>query len=242
MSGKLLSPNNKQILVNKMNSSKLLSVKFKSFLLPVLTGVILFFSGCGSTPDLINLGIAKDEVINYHNSGRYEMETAEAIDEAIEKFNGAGSGENTAVVFDVDETAVTSYEHYKKWDFGYVPEFFDMWVDSAKAPAVPAVLNFYNYLLKNNYKIVFLTGRKEYQYAATFKNLVNAGYTKFDTLIVKGEEYSGQTAEKYKSEKRSELAEKGYIISGTVGDQWSDLNGSNHGIQVKIPNYMYIIY
>jgi len=202
----------------------------------------LFLYGCSPTPDLLNLSIAKDEVINYHNSGKYETETAKVVDEAIEKFNGTASGQNSAVVFDVDETAVTSYDHYRKWDFGYVPKYFDMWVDSAKAPAVPAVLNLYNYLIKKNYKIVFVTGRKEYQYEATYKNLINAGYTKFDTLIVKGEEYSGQTAEKYKSEKRSELAEKGYIISGTVGDQWSDLNGPNHGIQVKIPNYMYIIY
>ena len=43
----------------------------------------------------------------------------------------------------------------------------------------------------------------------------------------------------FKSAKRVELIELGYEIIGTVGDQWSDLEGPHHGIQVKIPNYLY---
>ncbi len=217
--------------------------KFKTFLLPLFIIIPLLNWNCSpGSVSLINLGIAKDEVINYHNSGKYEIDTQEAVDEAIENFNSVTPGQNSAVVFDVDETALASYDFYKKWDFGYVPKYFDMWIDSAKAPAIPAVLDLYNYLLKRNFKIIFVTGRKEYQYEPTFKNLISAGYTQFDTLIIKGAEYAGQTAEKFKSDKRSELAEKGYIIAGTVGDQWSDLHGPHHGIQVKIPNYMYIIY
>ena len=226
-----------------MDITQILVRRFKTFLIPVF--IILTLSSWNCSPEsarLINLGIAKDEVINYHSSGEYKADTKKVVDEAIEKFEGIAPGENSAVVFDVDETSISSYDYYKKRDFGYIPKMFDMWVDSAKAPAIPEVLDLYKYLLKKNFKIIFVTGRKEYQYESTFRNLVNAGYTKFDTLIIKGEEYAGQTAEKYKSEKRTELADKGYKIAGTVGDQWSDLNGPHHGIQVKIPNYMYIIY
>lgn len=222
-----------------MDSSRLLVCKFKTTLLSL---TIILLSGCSGSSDLINLGIAKDEVINYHNSGRYEIDTKDAVDKAIEKFAAVEPGQNAAVVFDVDETAITSYDFYKKWDFAYVPRYFDMWVDSAKAPAIPSVLDLYNYLLKRNFKVIFVTGRKDFQYMSTFNNLVNAGYARFDTLITKGVEYVGQTAEKFKSEKRTELVENGYSIAGTVGDQWSDLNGPHHGIQVKIPNYLYIIY
>lgn len=222
----------------------LLRIKvIRAYLVILITAVT--FSGLNCAPetaDLINIGVAKDEVISYHNSGKYDYDTRKAVDEAIEKFNDVQAGQNAAVIFDVDETAISSYGFYTKWDFGYVPKYFDMWVDSARAPVIPAVLDLYNYLLKKNFKLIFITGRKQYQYEPTIRNLISAGYANFDTLIVKGEEYSGQTAEKFKSEKRTELAEKGYIISGTVGDQWSDLIGPHHGIQVKIPNYMYIIH
>ncbi|MFB3057197.1 MAG: HAD family acid phosphatase [Ignavibacteriaceae bacterium] len=43
----------------------------------------------------------------------------------------------------------------------------------------------------------------------------------------------------FKSTKRVELVQMGYEIIGTVGDQWSDFEGPYHGIQVKIPNYLY---
>jgi acid phosphatase len=226
-----------------METSQLLVNKFKAAVLSILLIIPFLSWNCSAgSAGIVNIGIAKDEVINYHKSGQYNNDLREAIKDAEEKFNEVDAGPNSAVVFDIDETVITSYEYYRKWDFGYVPKYFDMWVDSAKAPAILPVLDLYNYLLKRNFRIIFITGRKEYQYESTFNNLINAGYSKFDTLIVKGEEYSGKTAEKFKSDKRAELVEKGYTIAGTVGDQWSDLSGPYHGIQVKIPNYMYIIY
>ena len=45
----------------------------------------------------------------------------------------------------------------------------------------------------------------------------------------------------YKTAKRVFLTNKDYDIIGTVGDQWSDLEGEYHGIQIKIPNYLYLI-
>jgi len=63
----------------------------------------------------------------------------------------------------------------------------------------------------------------------------------FDTLIAQREHEYKLSATEFKSSKRVELIEMGYEIIGTVGDQWSDLDGPHHGIQVKIPNYLYQI-
>jgi len=41
--------------------------------------------------------------------------------------------------------------------------------------------------------------------------------------------------------KKTELTNQGYEIVGTVGDQWTDLNGPYSGIQIKLPNYLYEI-
>jgi len=73
------------------------------------------------------------------------------------------------------------------------------------------------------------------------KNLISEGYTKFDTLITRRMDALKITAVDYKSEERKQLVKNGYVIAGTVGDQFSDLKGPYHGIQVKLPNYRYIV-
>jgi len=97
----------------------------------------------------------------------------------------------------------------------------------------------YDYLLSKGSKIVFLTARKYDEYDATYKNLINQGYTEFDTLITKNNSEQEMKSLDFKSAKRDELVQRGYDILGTVGDQWSDLEGPHHGIQVKIPIYLY---
>ncbi|MEJ2615851.1 MAG: HAD family acid phosphatase [Ignavibacteriaceae bacterium] len=213
--------------------------KYKNLLQYSLVCLIFVFQSCATAP--INLTIAKDEVIKYHESGRYDKETAKIIDAAIDKFNNIKAGKNDAVIFDIDETALSSYEYRKKFDFGYVPEIWDKWVNKAKAPAIKEVKRLYDLLVSRDFKIIFLTGRKDYMYKATYQNLVDQGYTKFDTLIVRSSNEYKITALVYKSQKRTELVKKGYNIAGDVGDQLSDLEGPYHGIQVKIPNYQYLI-
>ncbi len=204
--------------------------------------IVSVISGCSSEPAyLVNLSFVKDAVIKYHESGEFHRDAEKAVNEAIAQFDKITPSEKSVVIFDVDETALSNFEFNKEWDFGYVAKYFDMWVDSAKAPPVTEVLQLYNYLIDKNFRVIFLTARKENQYNATYSNLMNAGFTKFDTLIVKDKKYSGISAEIFKSDKRTMLSEKGYIIEGTVGDQWSDLNGGYHGIQVKIPDYQYYI-
>lgn len=194
---------------------------------------------CATTP--INIGIAKEEVIQYHNSGRYNKDVASAVNKAIDEFTDVKIKNNSLVVFDVDETTLSNYEINKELDFGYVKDLWNKWIQSAKAPAIKDVQKLYNYLISRGVKVAFVTGRKSYQYDATFKNLVDAGYKNFDTLIVRTDDEDSLTAEQYKSKIRTELTQKGYNIIGVVGDQYSDLEGPYHGIQVKIPNYMYII-
>ena len=201
--------------------------------------ITLLIYSCAQT--IPNLSSVRNEIEFYYESGGYSKETEKVVDNAIDKFMSVEADDSTVVVFDIDDTALSYYKLSKRIQFGYVPELWDKWIDTATVPAIPQVKKLYDFLVARGFRIIFLSGRKDYNYPGTIRNLDSAGYTKFDTLIVKNKDEYNLSALKYKSIKREKLTAKGYEIIGTVGDQWSDLKGPDHGIQVKIPNYTYTI-
>ena len=200
---------------------------------------LLLFSCVAEKP--VNLSIAREEVREYYESGKFGEELNKVIEEAKEKFNKVEFKKNSVVIFDVDETALDNYGLSVQMGFGYNYKMNKKWNAEMKAPAIKGVKELYDYLLSKECKIIFLTGRNFPEYKVTYENLKRDGYTTFDTLITQMDDERSLTATDFKSKKREELTQEGYDIVGTVGDQWSDLKGPDHGIQVKIPNYLYLI-
>jgi acid phosphatase len=214
--------------------------KFLSLTLFLTLSLILFIA-CEKNEKPINLSIAKEEVKEYYESGKFDEELNIVITDAKEQFSKIEFKDNSVVIFDVDETALDNYGLAEQMGFGYVYELNKKWNADLKAPAMPQVKELYDFLLSKGSKIIFLTGRNLPEYDATYQNLKNAGYTVFDTLITQIGDEKKMEAREFKSNKRVWLTEQGYEIVGTVGDQWTDLEGEYHGIQVKIPNYLYLI-
>ena len=206
-----------------------------------LTLILTLFIACVKNEKPVNLTIAKNEVKRYYESGKFDEELNAVIEEAKKKFEKTEFKENFVVIFDVDETALNNYELAEKMGFGYVYDMNKEWNAEMKAPAIPQVKELYDFLLSKGAKIIFLTGRNFYEYEVTYQNLVKEGYTVFDTLITQIGEETKMKAKDFKSNKRVWLTKNGYEIIATVGDQWTDLEGEYHGIQIKIPNYLYMI-
>ncbi|GBD87742.1 HAD superfamily, subfamily IIIB [bacterium BMS3Abin03] len=234
---KRVPKNRDEFYLTLMRNYKHMKNRNIKIVLFVLT--VFYIAGCSTKP--INLSVARDAVREYYESGKYDEELNSVIEKAQQEFNEIAVKKNSAVIFDVDDTALSNYEITKKMGFGYVNDMMDDWVLNAKATAIPQVKKLYRSLINKGINIIFLTGRKDFEYDATYKNLMDQGYTKFDTLITRRKDEYNMKAVDYKSLKREELTKKGYEIIGTVGDQPSDLNGPYHGIQVKIPNYLYLI-
>lgn len=194
-----------------------------------------------SSSQIVNLRTAKDVVKDYYESGKYDEEMNEIIKDAKEKFNKIEVKNNSAAIFDVDDTALLNYQISKRLDFGYDYKIVQDWVMSGKLPAIKQTKEFYDYLKSKGLKIIFLTGRQQEEYDITYQNLIEQGYTGFDTLIVRNERERKIGAGQFKSSKRKELINKGYEIIICIGDQWTDFEGDNTGIKVKIPNYLYEI-
>ena len=213
----------------------------KSILCGSVSVILISFFLSSCAPSLVNLQVVKKDIMHYYESGTYSKDLKEIISNSESEINNLKISSNSAVVFDIDETSLSNYEIMKKEYFGYDQARWDNWVMEGRAPAIPEVKQFYDYLISKNIKVIFLTGRKNSQYNATYRNLKNAGYTTFDTLILKNDSESSLTALEFKSNKREELTKKGYDIIASIGDQDSDLEGKDHGIQIKLPNYIYIM-
>jgi acid phosphatase len=206
--------------------------------------LILFLSiiliSC-SANQLVNLRTAKDIVKEYYESGKFNEEMRAVINDAKEKFDKVEVKNNSVVIFDVDETALNNYGLAKQMDFGYMYDLNKKWNEELKAPAIKETQDLYLYLLEKGFKTIFLTGRNSSEYDVTYKNLIQAGYSEFDTLITQSKEDQNLKSQEFKGKVRTELTNQGYEIVGTVGDQWTDLNGPYSGIQIKLPNYLYEI-
>lgn len=208
--------------------------KIISFLLISFTLI-----SCGSVP--VNLQLAKKDVMSYYESDRYSNDLKKIISNAEEKIIKLELKTNSAVVFDVDETSLSNYESIKKIYFGYDPVMWNNWINEGKAPAISEVKQFYDFIIMKKIKAIFLSSRKGSQYDVTYRNLKQAGYLEFDILILKDNSDSNLTSLAFKSKQRELLSKKGYDIIAVIGDQESDLQGNDHGLQIKLPNYLYII-
>ncbi|KAI3786136.1 hypothetical protein L1987_45267 [Smallanthus sonchifolius] len=189
-----------------------------------------------------------DYVGHYMLGKQYRQDCDAVAAEAYkyaEGLNLTGDGKDVWV-FDVDETTLSNLPYYASdaVAFGAIPynaTAFDLWVAEAAAPAIPGSLQLYKKLINLGFKIVFLTGTKEAFKEPRIKNLITVGYTQWEKLILKGDDDHGNAVE-YKSSKRKELVDGGYKIRGNMGDQWSDLLGSNPGDRTfKVPDPMYYI-
>ena len=212
----------------------------KKFIL-LFSSLVIFISGCSSSTDIINLDLAKKHVKDYYENGTFERECEKIINAAKNEISGIALENNSTVIFDVDDTALSNYEYTKNIGFGYSHSVWDEWINSGKSGAIPQVKQFYNWLITKNIKVVFITGRNANTYTATKNNLFNAGYTIFDTLIVRNDAEKKLPAAEFKSMKREELTQRGYKIIAGIGDQTSDLEGKYVGIKIQLPNYLYII-
>ncbi len=195
------------------------------------------FYGCN--PAVINLTDAKNRVKDYYESGKFDEEVDSIVSEAIEKLENITVTEKSVVIFDVDETSLSNYEYAKKLGFGYTWRSWDEWVKSAKAKAIPGVKKLYDYLISRKIKVIFLTGRTAEQCEATKTNLVNEGYTEFDTLICRTGNEANLKTIVYKSKIIEKLTGLNYEIIACLGDQPEDVKPSGCKLKILIPNYLY---
>jgi acid phosphatase len=143
-----------------------------------------------------NIGDLESEAVAYYDSGAYltdlQLVTAPAIGWISEE---APRVDRPAVVFDVDETALSNWEAIRANDFGRVSEGpctalpagpcgWGAWDLKARSTVIAPTLDVFNTAKADGAAVFFITGRDESQRAATERNLAEVGYAGLRQLIM----------------------------------------------------------
>lgn len=195
-----------------------------------------------------NLAIDKQQVTQYVNSGQYDKDitavTTQAQDylaKRIDENNKLPHPQKLAIVFDIDETALSNYPDMIDLSYGGTMDTINELEGEGHDPVIAPTLALYNYAKQNGVAVFFVTGRREPERDNTIKNLNAVGYKNWDGLYLKPVDYKGKSAIPYKTAVRKQIDAKGYDIVFSLGDQPSDLSGGYADQTFLLPNPFYIV-
>jgi len=234
----------------------------------VATAAALFFAGCPAAaaqppappapiiPPPVqpaNVGDLKTEAIAYYDGGAYLTNLQQAVAPAVAWINEqAPRVTRPAVVFDIDETALSNWEAIKANDFGRVgagscdelpagPCGWLAWDLRAQSTVIPPTMAVFTTAKERGTAIFFITGRDESQRAATERNLHDAGYLGYERLIMEPTGAHYVSAADFKAPQRAQIEAQGHTIIANLGDQPSDLEGGHAERTYLLPNPFYRI-
>jgi hypothetical protein len=194
----------------------------------------------------------------YHDSGVYMHEIAQVdavakktIDLVVRKAKKAArharhgrrhrahAAKKLAIVFDIDETALSNYSAIVADNFTFGPK------SQAEATgeigvAIKPTLAVFDDAKKRGVTPFFITGRPEAQRAPTVENLHREGFDGYKQLYLKPAGTTLTTVA-YKSGARKDIEKQGYTIVANIGDQYSDLAGGHAKSAFKLPNPFYFL-
>ncbi|MEW2391440.1 HAD family acid phosphatase [Streptomyces venezuelae] len=168
-----------------------------------------------------------------------------------------GHGKKPAIVLDVDDTALLSFDYEKTANYVYNNDSWDAYVKAAKRPAVFGMPELVAYAKRHGVEVFFLTGLAESQRDGAVTNLAKAGYkTPLDRTHVFTKNKPNPPAYlshcatpdawkcdtvQFKEGTRKHIESTGYNIIGSFGDQVSDLAGGYADRTYKLPNPTYFV-
>ncbi|MBD0735490.1 HAD family acid phosphatase [Streptomyces sp. CBMA29] len=163
-----------------------------------------------------------------------------------------GHAAKPAIVLDVDDTSLNTYNYELEVGFAYTPASNSAYIANKNMDAVFGMEKLTNWAADQGITVFWVTGRPEAQRADTVRNLAAVGYKPAaDTahLYLKNAASppsylpcgSTCTTIEYKSGTRKHIESLGYNIVGNFGDQYSDLTGGYADKSFKLPNPMYFL-
>src|SRR5262245_1669918 len=220
---------------------------------PLLLLVALAASACASSSKahVANLYDAQRNVERYIASGEYDRDFARVVGEARAYLEQrAKAVPRPAIVLDIDETSLSNWPAYKANGWGRVingpcdveqgPCGLRAWQGLGQSKALAPTLQLAKRAKELGVAVFFISGRPPTLQDATERNLREQGY-EFEQVILLPAGAAFTSAVDFKAPERKKIAERGYTILLSMGDQESDLKGGYAERVFKLPNPVYFL-
>ena len=206
---------------------------------------------CAGKASILDLPAARQQVEAYIDSGRYAADCAAVAARAQEYLERrAHDVKKPAVVFDIDETSLSNWPAYRANGWGRVtagpcdlesgPCGLRAWQAMGQSKAIPSTLALARRARSLGVAVFFISGRPPNLREATERNLRAEGY-EWERVILLPEGAAFESAVDFKAPQRRKLAEEGYTVLFSIGDQQSDLAGGYAERAFKLPNPVYFL-
>ncbi|HET8756216.1 MAG TPA: HAD family acid phosphatase [Solirubrobacteraceae bacterium] len=178
------------------------------------------------------------EIVAYHDSGDWDADIDRVIGRARRQIVRHRDDHRPALVLDIDDTSLSTYECLKAVDFDRRAGRCGVRDD---LPAIPQTRELYGFARRQHVRVFFITGRRQSARASTRRNLRAAGYRGKLRLRLRPNRERPGTHDGWKARTRARIEDHGHTIVANVGDQRSDLDGGHALRGFKLPNPMYVI-
>ena len=203
------------------------------------------------TAEVPKLYETQRRITDYIDSGRYEADVARVVAEASRWLDQrAPEVKKPAIVLDIDETALSNWRAYRVngWarivngpcDIERGPCGIHAWQGMAGGVAIGPTLRLVERARVLGVAVFFVTGRPNEVRDVTERNLREQGFS-FDRVIMLPSDKQFRSGVDFKVPERKQLADAGYTILLTMGDQESDLQGGYAERTFKLPNPVYFL-
>jgi acid phosphatase len=191
-------------------------------------------------------------ITEYIDSGRYQADVARDVAEAAAWMEErAPNAHRPAIVLDIDETSLSNWEAYRMNDWARIlrgpcdlehgPCGIREWQAMGRSVALPPTRDLVARARALGVAVFFVTGRPVKLRAATERNLRDQGFTWDGVVLLQKHGKRFASAVDFKVPARKRIADQGYTILLSMGDQQSDLDGGYAERTFKLPNPVYYL-
>jgi predicted secreted acid phosphatase len=224
----------------------------------ILTGGTAWSAAANREPPPDPREATTEEVIEYYDSGRFAEDTARVARRARRslkrQLKRRKGPRKPAIVFDIDDTALSTYKCQKgHGEFGgteltlcVVEAGSETTLGTGNGlPPIKPVLRLYDLAMSRGVAAFFITGRPDFSGPYSIDNLHAAGFegpidlTTQPAVQFLDNTANGKSLVPYKSGHRARIEREGHRILVNIGDQRSDLQGGHAKATFKLPNPMY---
>lgn len=183
------------------------------------------------------------QIEQYHESGAWARDTARVTARATSfltaRVRAARAPRRLVAVFDIDDTALSTYDCMKAGAFADGRRSACVVLDPH--PAIGPVRTLVKLAQRKGVTVAFVTGRPEYIRSVTLSQLRRAGFGGRFELLLRPADDERESVVPFKAGARKALERGGRRVVFSIGDQQSDLDGGFALRTFKLPNPMYAL-